>query len=515
MIKKHFHKKLFEICILCCFVWGLISHGMAIFNKYSFHDDVGEFNRIGATYTSGRWFLGEIEKFAVAVFGSTHYSTPAFNGFITILCLALMIYFICERLEIRKKTLIALLCGILISFPAITGIFGYIFTAPYYYFGALLGVIGAYLYYYYRNIPAMLVCVTLMACSAGTYQSNIPINLCVLLLFMIHEVYNNINDLRSFIVLGLQNIGISLGFVIEYFLLNRFFLHKYGLALSAYKGIDNFGKTSKRGYVFRIAEAYRAFLDPDKTVSANMYPFHLRYFHLILIIISLILFLILLIKTKNIMKKIGMTVIFILYPLAAYFIYVMVGSYEVHGLMTYAESLTFILLAWILERLKEDKLYIQVLNRSCLILMGVMCFLFARFSNICYLKAEILQSEAISYFTTLITQIKSTEGYTDETPIIYLNEYNKKDNSLPGVPKFEPIYLIPYGDGGQENVNIYGGESLINDYLWEAFMRMWCGFSRIPGDWSLYKDDGRIKEMPHYPDYGSIQKLDDVIVVKF
>ena len=515
MIKEHFQKKLFTTCIICCFTWSLISHGMAFFNKYSFHDDIGEFNRVGATYTSGRWFLGEAEKFAVSFFGSTHYSTPAFNGFLTILFLSLMIYLICRQIKIEDTCLIALLSGIMISFPAITGIFGYIFTAPYYYFGALLGAAGAYIYYNRKNVLTMLICMTLMACSAGTYQSNIPVNLCVLLLFMLHELYSSRADLKSFISLGIQNILISAGFAAEYFLLNRFFLKKYDLLLSAYKGIDNFGKTSKRGYVLRIFEAYKQFFDPNQTVSANMYPFHLKYLHIVLIIISVLLFLVLLIKTEGVIRKIGLTVICAVYPLAAYFIYVMVGSYEVHGLMTYAEVFTFVLLAWLWERTKDDHLLIRVLKSVSLILLAGMCFLFVRFSNICYLKAEILQSEAISYFTTLITQIKSTEGYTDETPIIYVNEYNKKDNSFQGTPKFEPIYLIPYGDGGQDNLNIYGGESLINDYLWESFMRMWCGFSRVPGDWSLYRDDERVREMPHYPDYGSIRKLDDVIVVKF
>ncbi len=38
-----------------------------------------------------------------------------------------------------------------------------------------------------------------------------------------------------------------------------------------------------------------------------------------------------------------------------------------------------------------------------------------------------MQTQGISYFTTLITQIKSTEGFTQNTPVVYINEYGKYD----------------------------------------------------------------------------------------
>ena len=133
--------------------------------------------------------------------------------------------------------------------------------------------------------------------------------------------------------------------------------------------------------------------------------------------------------------------------------------------------------------------------------MLAIAFMMARYANVCYLKAEIMQAEAINYYDTLIARIQMTEGYTEDTPVAYIGARNKNDDMLVGTKFFEPIYLPPYQ-----------GNSIINDFAWEETMELWCGFKPPEGS---VPNSTKVREMPCYPAAGSVQMIDGTVVVKF
>ena len=51
--KLKVNESLLKTVLCSATFWGLLAHGMVLFNKYSFHDDVRYFNEVGATYESG------------------------------------------------------------------------------------------------------------------------------------------------------------------------------------------------------------------------------------------------------------------------------------------------------------------------------------------------------------------------------------------------------------------------------------------------------------------------------
>lgn len=507
-LKKIFElNKRFIVIFVSMGIWTLLAHGMVIFNKFSYHDDATAFNSIGTTYSSGRWMLGILDKTVVSIMGSRHYSLPIVNGLITSIIIALMVYIISCKLKIESTILNVLICGIFISFPAITGIFGYMFTAPYYYLGALFGVLGAYIFSMKKNFFTAFICTTLMACSVGVYQANIPICICSLLIFILSDICDSKAEWKCFWKKVIINIILCIGFMIEYFLINRLFLYKLGISMSSYKGLNNFGKTSIKGYIYRIYRAYKEFLCPTQNISSNMFPFAEKQVYMFLNFIIFVITVIFLISIYKINKNkaIQYALIFAVYPFAAYFIYFMVDVSEIHGLMTFGEVFTFILAAWIIEKTLKKNIIEFYLKKIGMILLGIILFLNIRFSNICYLKAEMLQSQAISYYTTLSMQIKNTDGYADEIPVVYINEYNKNENSVCGINYlFDNITLPPYEPN-----------SIINDYAWKETMAQWCGFSPVIGNISIYDGNEEVANMPCYPDKGSIKYIDGQIVVKF
>lgn len=509
MIQKIKNDGRFVLIFISSFVWGLLAHGMAMFNKYSYHDDVPHYNGVGVTYELGRWFLAISGKFASFFFGSKNYSLPAFEGVITIAAIAAMTYIICLKLRIENKVLIVALTSALVCFPAVTNIFGYVYTAPYYYIGALAGVAGAYIFYKKKSLPAGAVCATLMALSVGIYQSNIPINLMVLLLFMLDEVYCSDMDLKEFITLAFKNILICVIFMAEYFAANALALGITGLQLYDYKAVSSFGLTSPVEYLVRIITAYKRFVKPAdfinyNNVSANMFPWNTKYVHMLLVLVIAVLLVLLLRSVHDVKKIIQICIITVLSPLFAYFIYVMVSEEDAHGGMTFGESFMFFFAAYVIERAGQNDRIKRFLSKAAVVLMLVIGVMFARYANVCYLKADLMQTEAINYYNRLIAQIQSVEGYTTETPVLYIGGRNKNDDGFSGDSRFDPIYLPPY----QNN-------SIINDFSWEETMELWCSFAPQMAGPDAIESWDVIDGMPNYPDAGSVRMVDGTIVVKF
>ncbi len=494
-------------------VWGLLAHGVAFFNKYSYHDDALWTHSLfdQDTYALGRWGRALLGKFACLFFGSDLYSTPAFSGFITIFCVAVMMALVTVRLNINNKVTIVGVTGVMVSFPAITGMFGFMFVSPYFYIGSALGVIGAYIYYSNKNVKTFIICTLLMAYSTGLYQANIPIDMMVLLLFMLDEVYSSDMEWKEYFMLALKNVLVGIAFIAEYFVLNKILLTIKNVKLSGYKGIDNFGFNSIGDYLYRVYTAYKRFVKPedyitDQGVSANMYPWNIRYYHIALILVSIVL-VVMLVRTFSQKKKmLQVGIIIAISPLFAYFIYVMAGEPDVHGLMTFGEVFLFFIPAYVMEKLVSDDKAVKILKIAAATLILIIGFANSRYANVCYLKAELMQTEAISYFNVLISRIQQTEGYTKDMPVEYINPLAKNDEDFSGEQRFNPIWLPPYN-----------GNSIINDYSWEEFMKMWCGFDPVRADEETFSkvDTDEISSMPAYPDEGSVKVVDGVMIVKF
>lgn len=512
MIKEQLEKN--KTAIWSTFLWGILAHGMMLFNKFSFHDDAGLFH-IGLTYSLGRWMLGILDSFSRFFLGSGHYSTPLFHGLMTIAFVAGCAVTLIKLFEIKNKWLVIGLSGTLIVFPAVASTFGYMFTAPYYFLGTWMGILGAYICCKCSKWYLYLAGLLLMACSAGVYQANIPVYVSVILIYMLKETAcREHGDWMDFFRMACRSVLSLLGAIGLYFVLNQTALWRTGMQLSDYQGINNMGTTSVKGYLRRILTAYREFFVPTDGTIGNMYPFSADVVYQLILVLAGIATLCLLYGCfkKDIFLGLQVSVLVFCLPLAVHFIYFMCGAELVDSMMTYGELMIFVYVAWLMEAGWLSCIKIQVAGRSVerlltggsIALLLILNVMFCRIDNICYLKAEFMQSQAISYFTALSAQIRGVEGYTAETPVVYINEYEKYDYTMANIPEFKEIHIIPYDHS-----------SIINSYSWKVTMKMWCNFDPVYMEAGEYAGLPEIQEMPSYPSTGSIRMLDDVLIVKF
>lgn len=495
-----------KISMISTFLWGILAHGIMLFNKISFHDDAGLFY-IGGTYPLGRWMLGVLESISEWFWGNTTCSLPLFNGVVSLMFIALAVAILVELFEVEKNMSIIALSGIMTVFPAVASTFGFMFTAPYYFLGTLFGVFGAALSCKAKKWYIYLFGIVLMGCSVGVYQANIPVCICIVLFYAVKEMGEKQKaDWREFITLGGRSVISCVGFISVYFGCNQIALMVSGSHLSNYQGINDMGQVSVKTYLKRVLVAYKDFFVPADESMGNMYPLSSDIVYKLLILFTCVLTIYWLYKTfmkdKWLAAQTAVFVVFI--PLAVKFIYVMCDPVQVDGIMTYGEVILFVYVAWLSSRCTDWYLPVKQMGSVATILVLVLTVMLSRFDNLCYLKAQYMQSQAISYFTTLITQIKSTEGFTQNTPIIYINEYGKYDYTTASIPEFKDVKLTPFDHS-----------SILNDYAWKITMKMWCDFDPILGDASAYENLPEVEEMPCYPDKGAIRLIDDVLIVKF
>lgn len=393
-------------------LWGILAHGMALFNKYSFHDDAGLFS-VGATYSSGRWMLGILDEGIRKLTGSPHYSMPLFNGIVAICFIALSCVLVSEILDIKNRLLRIMLTGGMTVFPMVAGVFGYVYTAPYYFFGTFMGVSGVWLFSRSARWYCYLAGIVLMACSTGVYQANIPVCVSLLLIYMIKRTSESTrNGWKKLLKCYVSCISGCIGFLITYLAINNLCLSLKGIQLTGYKGINGFGRTSWRGYLQRIRLAYVEFVKPTDGVR-NMYPFSLDKLYSFMIAAAFILGLYLIYRKLKESWLLGSLffVLVIFLPLSFNFIYVMCDALEIHSLMMYGEVFFFVYFVWVFDCVKSQKVpFGNVTAKVAAAVLFVMCLGCCRFDNAYYLKAEFLQEQTISYYTTLITRIKSTGG---------------------------------------------------------------------------------------------------------
>ena len=491
---------------LSVLIFGLFSHGTGLLNKLSHQDDIANLFGFGATVTSGRWMLHILCWLENLLFGTGNASLPLFNGMVSFLCVAGVCALLADLLNIQSRVHCALLSGLMISFPVMTALFSYMFTSHPYMIGLLMMTLCAYLIC--RETPwwVKAAAVLLGAASVGVYQAYLSILLAV---FLMDDIMKLTAEERIGTVLrraGIQALCVA-GVLLVYFGVNRLFLMKFGVEMTSYQGLDKMGVMSPGTFLARVGRAYAMFLSPDRNTGADLYPGTLRILYTVQVALTALLAAgrVCRVGRRNPGNAVLLAILFLLLPLGFNFIYVM--SEEVHGLMVLGQAMLFVLLIALLD--EQESLAFRggkLLAAAAALVLAVTGVMYARFDNQCYLKETLQQQEAMSYYTSVITQIKSQEGYTPEMEICFVNDLTNPDPTIYDLEEMSFIHLNLYGSSTTDFIHTYK----------EYFMRRWCGFE---ANWYWGQDDPEtwpeVREMPEYPADGSIQIVNGVLIVKF
>lgn len=489
-------------------IFGLIAHGFIFFNNITLHDNIYNFY-MGGTYTSGRWMLAKLLRLSQVVYDTNylHYSTPWYLGFISLIWIGMSAALIVYTLQIKSRLISILLGGILVSFPVITSLFGYMFTSGMYSFGTFMGLAGVFLFARkktmgWKKIVSAVIGILLQACSVGVYQANIGVIASFTVIVFLKSLdEGEISGIVPILKRILYFMLGTFGYLFTYYIASVYFVKRIGESLSDYQGISNMGKEGITEYLARIPVAYMEFFDPTPGESRYMYMGGKGLYLLILAVILTFVGINLFIRYRHkLFTGIVYALAVLAFPLCANIIYIMCAG-NIYSMMMYGEVMIFVLVLYLCSIMRFK--WKNIAYACTVIPITIMIILYCRYANVCYLCADFVQKAGISYFNRMITRIESAEGYVAGMPVIYIGEWPEVDNSLFLYKEFDDIHLWPYEF-----------KTMVNNYNWYNFMKSNCGFNPPRGDAALYADSDEVLSMPNYPSEGSIQVIDGYVIIK-
>lgn len=494
----------FKITFISVWIFGLIAHAYMFTNKLPNYDDLLGVNGFGATFKVGRWFLWIIG--AISHHLNLVFSLPWMNGLITLLTIAVSAGLIACLLGCKSKLANILIGAILVVFPSWTGTFFYMFTAHYYGIAVLMAVLSVYLTV--RKKHGFVFGIILLACSMGIYQAYLPFTATlyvVLLITMLFEEKYTYLDIIKKSVFCLCNL---IGGVVLYYVCMKMSLAITGQTLNDYKGLGTMGQFD----LSRIDEIihtiwtnyFCVFLNNNLEISYNLIT---KVMYLVLLCASIVMVGIMAlwqIKKKNYLKLAETLILFFVYIIAINSIYIMCSD-GVYSLMCYSYSFMVIFPIVLLDRILKiyDTNLVIGLEYviTCIIFIGVLNY--CHFSNGQYLSIQLSYEQAKSYYTAMITQIKSAEGYHDTMKVAFKGE-RIADQTL-----YRNDVMAPFSMSGRD-------DALVDAYSSAYLLKYYCGFDAeyVSVDEMSMNTQKEINDMPTYPNDGSIKVIDGVVVVK-
>ncbi len=463
----------------------------------------------GAGISSGRWGLELINRGWHRIWGV--YNIPFFNALLALILVSCAAYLIVWLFDEKNIVNCILIGGIMIAFPSITSMMFYSFTAPYYGLAICFSVIAVCLYKQFQF--GFIISAICIAISMGIYQAYLPLTITLFVLFLLTECIRKEWGIIETLKKGIKSVSTILLGIIFYYVFLKFFLWYYDASLASYKGIDSRGKIEWKTLPAllkkMISNCILLYKNDYYSIAITTIVHHAIFVLMCGTLLFLIIYLIL--QKSNIGNIVSVLILGVFLMIAADSIEIMCpdNSYNVkYCLMMYGMSGLFIAPV-ILYEVYPEKGMTQIcekikLGGEWLVTISITLIIinFVWQSNGNYMAGYYTTEQTVSYFQTLVTRIKSTEGYSPELPISFVGDFYD-DESFSNIWTETPFW---YGGHMPELINCYSTDKLMMNYL---------GYSYIPATEDEKKRaELKAKDMPNYPQDGSIKIIDGVIVVK-
>lgn len=484
------------------FLVGLTAHLYMLTNKLPNYDDIVCLTGGGVSLSGGRWMFGLMRQFVSKVMGD--YSLPWLYGLLSIILISLSVALIIDFLQIRNRFYSFLVAAVVISYPAFVSTLFFMFLSIYYSIGIFMGTVSVWCTYKFRN--GWLYAVPLLACTTGVYQAYMPYVCALFVLIILKNILCAEENIVKKIFLAARVVVLGSAL---YMIFLKLSLVLTGRELISYQGLDKIGSINIKTLPLRIRDAYSNFFGLMYKDVYGLNPYMLNKGMVFISILIVCIVLISWLRKQYIEKRYDlctwMICFIVIFPLAANGILILVPSEaSVYTLMMWGSVCTLILpilvvfWGWIeSNRGNIYKFFIEWLFSFVFIII-IVCQ--CQNANVQYLALDLQYKQAHSYYTVLVTQIKSLDGFSQAMPVVFIGDrfndetYYTNDHVL--------------GGGGGRQGSLIGVNTI-------EFLKVYLGFDPfIPEDNSKWIDNQNVKMMPCYPDAGSVKIVDNAIVIK-
>lgn len=498
---------------LVAFFSGTATHAFALIHLLHNYDNILQQPRgYGAGITSGRWLLEILGDFNDS-FVELNYNLPTMNGLGFLLLIALSTALIVDFLKIRDLHSVVLTGLLMATFPTVCATLVFRYTAPYYGLSLLLSVLAAWVIGRWKF--GFLLSALCLACSMGIYQAYPPFTISLLVLALLRDSLEEDARLAPLIRRGiLYCVSLALG-VALYFVFLKLSLALYSgsgeVVLDSYQGISTMGQISLVQLPGLLKKAWlSAIFFPviDYCGLAIVRPLKVLWLLLIVVILAEVACIVIRKKTKPLLLAFC-GLMGLLFPLAVNFIVVMVPDGSIYTIMVYSFVLVGCAPLVLLESMpKQEHANSRWLARVLGLLLAGIILYNGYYANVNYTALYFANRQVENFVNGLVVQARLTEGYTPDKKWVFVGEADK-------FMLYDMWYEAPYYGGFAGST----AQGLFNTtYSRDFWFTMYLGTGTTNASQEeqlLMQQDDRVRQMPCWPSQGSMQVLDEYLVIKF
>lgn len=509
VMEKTFNWKRPEVlAMVITFSAGILIHLFGLVNVLQNYDNaVVQPYGYGISIHSGRWALLFCGRAMELLFGG--YNLPWLNGVLFVFFVALTAGVIVSVFNIKSQKAAALIGLIFISFPSAASTLLFKYTAHFDALALFAAVLAVWFLekYKYGIIPAVLS----ISFSLGIYQAYIPATISIFVLLLIKQILSENIKISRVILRGLYYCAVLILGLLLYYLVLKVMLARFDASLLPYQGINEMGKISLAELPSLILKAFLGgctFPVTQYATLAQTAGLKAAYLALWGIIILTLIY-IAVAKKKDLYQVILLILLSLTFPVAVNFVAIMCPNATVYTLMVYSFALIPCIPLIFQDALPEATGILKKIQRALVVFsVGIILFIVtcnAYGTNTNYTSAYYDTCQTENYICSIATQIRLTKGFTPDKKWAALGNIND-----------------PLLDGTWDNVPLYGGishsTSLVSTYGFPQWLRLYLGY--LP-PWASEDEvlqlagNEVVINMPVWPSEGSIQIVDDYVVIKF
>lgn len=507
-IKYNINTKKYKYILLNTVILFMVAHGYRFLNNLYTADALVEVfqDDIYWQRSLGRF----LQPLTMVMRGSI--CAPWLIGCIAILFLSISFYLISDILDITRPIYLTLLVAVCICNETMTSsIACFLPWVDIYGVALFLAALGAWLYKR-DTVRGYILGSISFVCSMAFYQAYIDVAI-ALLLFSIISMILYKTKTKDIIITSIKYFLGLLCSAVTYYISYNVICKLHHVEISTtYNGLSELGDYQNTSVIELITKAYTSvfttLLSPSVFSSTYLLGRSISSMWEIILKVSVILS-ILLIVTGLIyiakINKLGITEIVLLFmvlaimPFCINLVFFLSKGME-HSLMTYSFYMIFILLIYVIQTASKK----SVKNKWMPVLFIPVALLIWNsivLSNQMYFKIDMEDRAAESYATRLIHDIEGTDSYEyGVTPVAIIGSMDKSTY----------IQEVPY----LRDINVYGNwkSPCTYDMSMDVYLNVYLNaYLNIT---SIDETSDAIANMPIYPAKGSIQYIDDVLVVK-
>lgn len=484
-------------------LFGILTHSFAFFNVLHNHDNIAsQPGGYGTALSSGRWLLEILGR--LSEIAGLNYNLTAVNGLLYVLILAVAAGFLIHTLQLRSRSSAWIVGALFVFFPTVTATMIYRYTVIFYGIGVLFAILAVWVDFRYKFGWALSI--LLIALSMGIYQAYVPLTIALFVLVLLRQGLSGERDGRQLILQGLQCCLLLIAGLLLYYACLTVSLSVAGISLSDYQSVNTMGSLSLRelpGLCLEAVHTVCSLALRDYCGVANRFVMRIVFLLLGLASSGMIGY-ILIKRIRNIFTSFVILLLCIAFLLAVGFIIVMVPNGWIYTLMVYSFCLLPCAPLVILECM-PDSISLRLPKRAICLLVSLLVFFYGYYANVNYTALSYAEKQISNYVSMLAARVTMTDGFTPDKQWALVGQIEDPLLESPWT------YEITYSGLGFTDY-------LLNQYSRDSWIENYVGY-RVPmadeETISRLCQTREFQSMPCWPSAGSIEVLEDVVVVKF